>query len=60
MNNNLKQFLCGLMTGHSFKDKDTVCEYNDEDKTCMVTETCYRCGKKFSFTAPSKSFGIPD
>ena len=60
MNNNLKQFLCGLMNRHSFKLNETVCKYDDENKTCTITETCCRCGKKFSFTAPSKNFGIPD
>lgn len=56
----LKQLLCGLTLRHSFKSGDTVCEYDDENKTCTVTETCYRCGKKFSFTAPSRKFGILD
>lgn len=30
------------------------------NKTCDITEICCRCGKKFSFTAHSKNFGIRD
>ena len=53
----IKQFLCGL-TNHKFKSNDTDCKYDDVNKTCTITETCCKCGKKFSFTAPSKNFGI--
>ena len=55
--NKLKQFLCGL-TNHKFKSNDTDCKYDDVNKTCTITETCCKCGKKFSFTAPSKNFGM--
>ena len=53
----IKQFFCGL-TNHKFKSSDTDCKYDDVNKTCTITETCYKCGKKFSFTAPSKNFGL--
>lgn len=55
--NKLKQFLCGL-TNHKFKSNDTDCKYDDVNNTCTITETCCKCGKKLSFTAPSKSFGL--
>ncbi len=54
--NKIKQFLCGL-TGHKFNN-NTDCKYDEENKTYTITETCYKCGKKFSFTAPSKNFGL--
>lgn len=57
MTNKLKQFLCGL-TNHKFKSSDTDCKYDDVNKICAITETCCRCGKKFSFTTPSKNFGM--
>ena len=53
----IKQFFCGL-TNHKFKSSDTDCKYDDVNKTCTITETCYKCGKMFSFTAPSKNFGL--
>ena len=57
MNKKVKQFLCGL-TSHKFKSDDTDCKYDSVNKTYTITETCYKCGKKFSFTAPSKNFGL--
>lgn len=54
----IKQFLCGLFTNHRFNSFDTDCHYNKEEKTFTITETCCRCGKKFSFTAPEKNFGL--
>lgn len=53
----IKQFLCGL-TNHKFKSNDTDCKYDSVNKTYTITETCCRCGKKFSFAAPAKNFGI--
>lgn len=55
---NMKQFLCGLFTGHILNDADRKCEYNEEDKTLTITEYCSRCGKKFSFTEPENKFGL--
>lgn len=54
----IKQFLCGLFTHHKFYDRDTKCEWNEETDEYTITETCARCGKVFSFTAPSKNFGL--
>ena len=53
----IKQFLCGLKN-HKFKSEDTECKHDEVNKTFTITETCCRCGKKFSFTAPSKNFGL--
>jgi hypothetical protein len=55
----IKQFLCGI-TYHKFLSKDTESKYDPKNKTITITETCCKCGKKFSFTAPAKNFGIPD
>lgn len=57
MKNKLKQFLCGL-AHHKFKDTDTKCQYDSEKDEYTITETCCRCGKKFSFSAPAKKFGL--
>lgn len=58
MNDRIKQFLCGLFTSHRLNDTDRECKYNDKDKTFTITETCCKCGKKFSFTAPERNFGL--
>ena len=55
--NKLKQFLCGL-TNHKFKSSDTDCKYDDSNNTVTITETCCKCGKKFSYTTSSKNFGM--
>lgn len=52
------QFLCGLAGNHKFKSNDTDCQYDDANETYTITETCCKCGKKFSFTTLSKNFGI--
>lgn len=54
----LKQTLCGIFTGHRLNDTDRECKYNEKDKTFTITETCCKCGKKFSFTVPEKNFGL--
>lgn len=56
----IKRLKCILTGGCKFKSSDTNCVYDDKNKICTITETCYKCGKKHSFTAPSKNFGIPD
>lgn len=53
----LKQSLCGL-TNHYFLSNDTECKYDKTNKTYTITETCCKCGKKYSFTAPAKNFGL--
>lgn len=57
MKTKLKQFLCGIAR-HKFRSTDVDCQYNVEDDTFTVTQTCCRCGKQFSFTAPSENFGL--
>lgn len=53
----IKRFLTG---GHMFRSCDTESKCNDKEKTCTITETCYKCGKQFSFTGTYKQFGISD
>lgn len=53
----IKQFLCGL-THHRFQSGKSKCEYNKQTDEYTITDTCVRCGKQFSFTAPAKNFGL--
>ena len=55
---NIKTKLKQLFCFHKFKSNDTDCKYSATYDTYTITETCYKCGKKFSFTAPSKNFGL--
>lgn len=55
---NIKTKLKQLFCIHKFKCSDTDCKYSATYDTYTITETCYKCGKKFSFTAPSKNFGL--
>lgn len=55
---NIKTKIKQLLCCHKFKSTDTDCKYNKTYDTYKITETCYKCGKKFSFTAPSKNFGL--
>lgn len=32
MRENIKQFLCGLFTGHILNDIDRKCQYNEKEK----------------------------
>lgn len=57
MKTKIKQLLCGI-TQHQFKSVDTDSKYDNEKDTITITETCCRCGKQFSFTAPSRCFGL--
>lgn len=57
---NMKRIKCFLTGGHKFKSCDTKSDCNDKEKTCTITEMCYKCGKQFSFTGTYKQFGIPD
>lgn len=56
----MKRIACFLTGGHKFKDRDTECRYDNGIKLYTITETCCKCGKKFSFSAPSKNFGLPE
>ena len=53
----IKQFICGLFN-HKFNNIDTDCKWNEKECTYTITEICCRCGKRFSFTAQSKNFGL--
>lgn len=57
---NIKRIKCFLTGGCKFKSGTTVSECNDKEKTCTITETCCKCGKKYSFTGTYKQFGIPE
>lgn len=39
---------------------DTESKCNDKEKTCTITETCYKCGKKYTAVFTYKQLGIPD
>ena len=54
----MKRIKCFLTGGCKFKSTDTQSKYDDETKEVTITETCYKCGKKYSFTAPIKNFGL--
>lgn len=56
----MNRILCILTGGCKFKSCDTKCHCDDEKKEVTITETCYKCGKKYSFTDTYKHFGIPD
>ena len=57
---NVKQIKCILTGGCKFKAGTTVCECNDKEKTCSITENCYKCGKKYTAVFAYKQLGIPD
>lgn len=58
MSKKWKQRLCGFIgSGHGFRNSDTKSIYNEKDYTITIIETCYKCGKTFSFTAPMRNFG---
>lgn len=55
-----RQDLCGLLGGHRFSSVDTDVHYDPENGKFTITETCFKCGKKFSFTTTEKAFGLPE
>ena len=55
---NMKRIKCFLTGGHMFKSSDTESKYNDKEKTCTITETCYKCGKKYTTVFTYKQLGI--
>lgn len=57
MNKKIKCFLTG---GCKFKSSDTESKCDDKEKTCIITETCYKCGKKHTAIFTYKQLGIPD
>lgn len=56
---NRKRIKCFLTGGCKFKSSDTESKCNDKEKTCTITETCYKCGKKYTAVFTYKQLGIP-
>ena len=56
---NAKWIKCILTGGCKFKSSDTESKWNDKEKTYTITETCYKCGKKYSSVFTYKELGIP-
>ena len=54
-NMNIKRIRCILTGGCKFKGGTTQCHLNDND-VVTITETCCKCGKQYSFSAPYKAF----
>lgn len=56
----MNKIMCFLTGGHRFKSKDTQCHGDNESRMYTITEACCKCGKKFSFSAQYKDFGLPE
>ena len=56
---NIKRIKCILTGGCRFRDSAISLEHNDKEKTCTITETCYKCGKKYTTVFTYKQLGIP-
>lgn len=54
----LKRIKCILTGGCKFRDA-AISEHNDKEKTCTITETCCKCGKKYTAVFTYKQLGIP-
>lgn len=52
---NVKRIKCILTGGCRFKGGTTEC-YIDDNDMVTIKETCYKCGKEFSFTVPYAKF----
>jgi hypothetical protein len=57
MNKKIKCFLTG---GCKFKSSDTESKCDDKEKTCTITETFYKCMKKYKAIFTYKQLGIPE
>ena len=57
---NRKRIKCILTGGCKFKSSDTESKCNDKEKTYTITETCYKCGKKYNAVFTYKELGITD
>ena len=55
---NTKRIKCILTGGCKFKSSDTESKCNDKEKTCTITETCYKCGKKYTAVFTYKQLAI--
>lgn len=54
----MNRLMCILTGGCKFKSNETQSEYNKQTKEVTITETCCKCGKKYSFTTTIKNFGL--
>ena len=55
----MNKVMCFLTGGHKFKSPaESKC--NDKEKTCAITEICYKCGKKYTAVFTYKQLGIPE
>ena len=48
----IRRLLCAI-TRHRFERTDIDCKIDVENNIVTVTQTCRRCGKQFTFTAPN-------
>ncbi len=55
-----KKIKCFLTVGCKFKSSDTESKCDDKEKTCTITETCYKCMKKYKAIFTYKQLGIPE
>lgn len=56
---NIKRIKCILTGGCRFRGS-AISECDDKEKTCTITETCCKCGKKYTAVFTYKQLGIPD
>lgn len=50
--NKIKQFLCGLFTGHNIVRYGDDIIYDEEKGDFVIEHRCSRCGKEFMLTFP--------
>ena len=51
----IKQFLCGIFTGHVLFDKNLEIRYDEKEKQYVFRNVCLRCGKEIVCKIPRKS-----
>ena len=51
-----KRIKCFLTGGCKFKGGTSQVQLDKKDNV-TITETCYKCGKQYSFTVPYSAFG---
>lgn len=54
---NIKRIKCILTGGCRFRDS-AISECDDKEKTCTITETCCKCGKKYTAVFTYKQLGM--
>ena len=55
----VKRIKCILTGGCRINSSDTESIRNDKEKSWTITETCYKCGKKYKALFTYKQLGIP-